>query len=85
MVTLALVGGGAALVWLSWVGSQRGGAGRRAAASAVGLTGGVLVLCGIAVGVSGLSSPPGVVAVVVAAVVAVVGLGTAVIQARHAT
>jgi hypothetical protein len=85
LATLGLVAVGAALVWLAWQGSQRGGPGRQASASAVGLTGGVCVLCGVAVGVSGLASPPGAVAVVVAAVVLVAGLATAGIQARRAT
>jgi hypothetical protein len=90
LVTVALVGSGAAMVWLAWLGSQgrlRPDPTRRAvhqaAAGPIGVTGGVLVLAGVAVAVSGLDSRPGQVALAVGMLALVVGsLVTAVVARR---
>ena len=76
-VAVGLLVLGALLVWWAWRSSQRHDAGRWAAGP-IGVTGGVVVLAGVTVGVSGLASPAGVVGVAVAAAALVVGLVAAV-------
>ncbi len=71
-------------MWVAWRGSHGDEADRRAA-TPTGLAGGVLVLAGVAVGVSGASSPPGVVAIVVAVLAVVVGGAARFSAARGAT
>lgn len=91
LVTVALVGSGAAMVWLAWLGSQgrlRAGSTRRAAheaaAGPIGVTGGVLVLAGVAVGVSGLDSQPGQIALAVGTLALVAGSLTTAVVVRRA-
>ena len=57
-VAVGLLVLGALLVWWAWRSSQRHDAGRWAAGP-IGVTGGVVVLAGVTVGVSGLASPAG--------------------------
>lgn len=90
-VTVALVALGAALVWLSWLASQDRLGSRverrpalRAAAGPVGVAGGVVVLAGVAVGVSGFGSVPGRVAAALGVVALVVGAVAAALTARSA-
>ena len=83
VVALALVLAGVALVWLAWRRSQYPDASRGAGVSALGLTGGIGVLGGIAVGVSGLDTPPGVVALAVSGAVLVAGSALAAHQVRR--
>ena len=80
---VALVALGALLVWTAYRGA-RGSAARQAAATPLGLTGGVCVLAGVAVGVSGLDTVPGLIALVVAGLVLVVGSVVTVTVARGA-
>lgn len=82
-VTFGLVTLGALLVWTAFRGSRRN-VRRQAAAAPLGVTGGVCVLGGIAVGVSGLGTPPAVVALVFTAVVVALGGLATVVQARRA-
>jgi hypothetical protein len=74
---------GVLLVWIAWRRSQLTDASRGAGVSVLGLTGGIAVLGGIAVGVSGLDTPPGVVAVAVSGVVLVAGSVVAATQVRR--
>ena len=82
-VALGLVALGVLLVWMAWRRSQHPDASRGAGASALGLTGGICVLGGIAVGVSGLDTPPGVVAVAVSTTALVAGSALAAAQVRR--
>jgi hypothetical protein len=91
-VTAALVAVGAALVWLAWLASQDRLGSRperfpalRAAAGPAGVTGGVVVLAGLAVGVSGIGSVPGQVAAGLGALALVVGGAVTALAAARGT
>ncbi|MEI2696908.1 MAG: hypothetical protein V9E94_00710 [Microthrixaceae bacterium] len=86
MSAVVLILAGAALLWQAWVGSQRPvshRAARRAAAGPLGVGGGVVLTCGVAVAFTGMDAI-GVGLVVVALVALAASLAVAAVAARRA-
>ncbi len=84
VVGLGLIVLGALLVWFAWRGSQHGAPPQQAGAAPLGLTGGICVLAGLAIVVSGLDSTPGLVALAIATVTVLCGLLTTAVLVRRA-